>query len=227
MGAAFLSSGPGIVSVDDGGLRFWTVDGSRLRPSRRLAAFPNSSSIRSSHGMLALADQSDGLVHLLREDGRGGERTLRAAPLTSNVYAASFSPDGRRLVTAGQQARIRIWRVSDGRLLQTLPPVPGTTFSAEFSPDGGSVITGGVDGAVRIWNAATGRAIAVLREHAAAVDAASFSPDGRWILSAGDDRTARIYSCEPCAGIERLRTLAHDRTSRDLTAEEIMRYGGG
>ena len=79
---------------------------------------------------------------------------------------------------------------------------------------------------MRIWNAATGSPIGAVREHAAAVDAASFSPDGRRIASAGDDRTTRVYACEPCAPLPRLRALARARTSRDLTAEELRRYGG-
>ena len=225
--AAFMSRGGGILSADDAGLRLWTVDGSRLRASRRLAGLRSSNAVDTSHGMVAVAGRGDGQAYLLREDGRGGMLTLRAAPPSVDVYAASFSPDGQRLVTAGQQAPIRIWRVSDGRLLNSFRAVAGTTFSAEFSPDGRRVITSGVDGPVRIWDAATGWPVAVLREHLAATDAASFSPDGRSILSAGDDRTARIYPCEPCAPPRALMTLANDRVSRELTDKELQSYGGG
>jgi WD40 repeat protein len=231
LSAAFLPDG-GIVTGDaTGTVRLWSTSGGRLQPGRRLLGPgrgpPDSPITLRAKGALIAVGLGNGTVHLVRQDGTQ-VRVLQAASGGDEVvYAASFSPDGRRLVTAGLHQPIRVWNVADGRPRRTITGVPGTTFGAEFSPDGRRLVTGGVDGAVRLWDAATGRPLAVLHEHADVVNAVSFGPDGRTILSASDDRTARIYPCEPCESVRTLLALARARTSRDLTAAELRRYADG
>jgi WD40 repeat protein len=180
-----------------------------------------------AHGDLIAIALGNGTVHLVRRDGTP-VRTLRTASGGDEiVYAASFSPDGRRLVTAGTHQPIRVWNVADGSRSRTITGVPVTTFGAEFSPDGRTLITGGADGDVRLWDADSGRPLAVLHEHADVVNAVSFGPDGNTILSASDDRTARIYPCDPCLPESTLLALARARTSRDLTDGEVRRYSEG
>jgi WD40 repeat protein len=231
LSAAFLPDG-GIVTGDlFGTVRLWSTSGGRLQPGKRLFG-PGATdadlpvTLRTNGDMIAIA-LGNGTVHLFRRDGTP-VRVLRTASGGDElVYAASFSPDGRRIVTAGAAQPIRVWRVADGKPELTITGVPGTTYGAEFSPDGRRIVTGGADGDVRLWDATTGRPLAVLHEHSNVVNAVSFSPDGRSILSASDDRTARVYPCEPCEPVDKLLALARERTSRDLTAAELRRYADG
>jgi WD40 repeat protein len=229
--ATFLPDGRIVTGDLNGTVRLWSTSGGRLRPGQRLMG-PGSGptdraiSLRAKGDLIAIA-LGNGTVHLFRQDGTP-VRVLRAASGGDEVvYAASFSPDGRRLVTAGAAQPIRVWSVADGKPQVTITSVPGTTYSADFSPDGRRLVTGGADGDVRLWDAATGRPLAALHEHSAVVDSVSFAPDGRTILSASDDRTARIYPCEPCEPVGKLLSLARARTSRDLTAAELRRYADG
>jgi len=231
LSATFLPDGRIVTGDQTGTVRLWSTSGGRLQPGRRLFGPSTGTSdlpiSLRAHGDLVAIALGDGTVHLFRQDGTP-VRVLRAASGGDEVvYAASFSPDGRRIVTAGAAQPIRVWRVADGRPQLTITGVPGATYGAEFSPDGRRLITGGADGDVHLWDAATGRPLAVMHEHADVVNAVSFGPGGRTILSASDDHTARIYPCEPCAPVGTLLSLARARTSRDLTAAELRRYADG
>jgi WD40 repeat protein len=110
------------------------------------------------------------------------------------VQAASFSPDGTRVVTASYDETARIWNATTGQPIFTLAGHKGPVLAASFSPDGTRVITASWDPPVRIWNAATGQPIATLTGHKGKVFAASFSPDGTRVVTASDDNTARIWN---------------------------------
>jgi len=66
----------------------------------------------------------------------------------SIVSDASFSPDGRWVVTAGP-GTAGLFRVSDGRLVFLLSGHEGILTAATFDPTGRTIVTGGADGTVR------------------------------------------------------------------------------
>jgi len=114
---------------------------------------------------------------------------------TGYVLAASFSPDGRKLITGNADNTARLFDVDQksatyGKLLLTLRGHAGWLRAASFSPDGGRVLTGSDDKTVRLWEADSksanfGAQIAFV-EAGQPITAADFSPDGsRLALSAG------------------------------------------
>jgi len=66
------------------------------------------------------------------------------------VFGASFSPDGRWIVTAGP-VTAGLWQVSDGRPLTYLHGHTEPLTSASFSPDGRRILTSSRDGTVRTY----------------------------------------------------------------------------
>ncbi len=113
---------------------------------------------------------------------------------TAAVLAASFSPDGTRVLTASSDKTARIWNATTGQPIATLTGHTDVVWAASFSPDGTRVVTASWDKTARIWNAATGQPIATLTRHTDAVLAASFSPDGIRVVTAARDETARIWN---------------------------------
>ena len=109
------------------------------------------------------------------------------------VCAASFSPDGQRVVTGSWDRTARIWDANTGQVIHTLQDHQGIVDSASFSPDGRWVVTASDDHTARIWDAATGQVIHTLQGHRNVVCAASFSPDGQRVVTASRDLTARIW----------------------------------
>ncbi len=110
------------------------------------------------------------------------------------IQAASFSPDGTRVVTASNDQTARIWNAATGQPIVTLTGHTGAVRAAFFSPDGTRVVTTSDDKSARIWNAATGQSIAILMGHTAQVWTGSFSPDGTRVVTAAWDKTARIWN---------------------------------
>jgi eukaryotic-like serine/threonine-protein kinase len=114
----------------------------------------------------------------------GERRTLRGHK--GDVYHAGFSPDGKTLVSCGQDGTVRFWDVATGQSLRTIPAQDqaGEVNSAEFSADGRTLVTASDDGKVRLWNLGTYVLEATIPAHKA--DAyARFAPDGRRLISAG------------------------------------------
>jgi WD40 repeat protein len=119
------------------------------------------------------------------------------------VRTATFSPDGKRIVTAGMS----IWGWGDSPLPWVWDAVTGqrlfafkgheangtAVYSAAFSPDGKYVVSTAKDKTARVWDAGTGNELAVLRGHTDPVLDARFSPDGRRVLTVSGDRTARLW----------------------------------
>lgn len=110
----------------------------------------------------------------------------------AQVYSASFSRDGARIVTGGRDMTARVWDAASGRELAVLRPPPDPQsqnpvqlFSgvrtAFFSPDGRRVLTLDSTHHARVWDVASERELGSFDAQAPAYpgrQAASFSPDG-------------------------------------------------
>ena len=121
----------------------------------------------------------------------------------SYVEAASFSPDGRTIVTASWDKTARLWDAASGKELQRLTH-EGKVQAASFSPDGRTVVTASQDKTARLWDAASGKELQRLT-HEDGVLAASFSPDGRTVVTASQDKTARLWDAASGKQLQRLK----------------------
>jgi WD40 repeat protein len=112
------------------------------------------------------------------------------------VEPAAFNPDGTRVATGSFDKLVRIWDVSNGKVITELRGHESRVNSVPFSPDGLHVVTGSYDEpsqAVRIWDVKTGQQIGTLKGHNALVDSIHYSRDGTLIIAGSEDNTARIW----------------------------------
>jgi WD40 repeat protein len=117
---------------------------------------------------------------------------------TGPVTLATFSPDGKTLATASEDASVVLWNMA------TPQPVPRAAlrghgkgvFSASWSPDGKTLATGSQDQTVRLWNPAKQTTRDTLDDFEAAVHGVAYSPDGKWLATIALDRTVLVRDTE-------------------------------
>ena len=111
----------------------------------------------------------------------------------ARVWSASYSPDGRKIVSASDDKTIKIWDANMEKCLQTLTGHTSWVVSASFSPNGAKVVSASNDKTIKIWDANTGKCLKTLTGHNSYVRSASYSPDGTKIVSASVDYTIKIW----------------------------------
>ncbi len=103
------------------------------------------------------------------------------------VFAIAFSPDGKTLLTASDDATARVWQASSGMALHTMLHLREVRAAA-FSPNGESVLTGGWDRTARLWDVTLPTTI----EHQDVVSAVAFSPDGKTVLTGSRENRGKM-----------------------------------
>jgi dipeptidyl aminopeptidase/acylaminoacyl peptidase len=167
-----------------------------------LAYVPNST--------LIAAASTDGTTRLI--DSAKPQQPVRSLGETGSpeIKALDVSADGSYLATASEDRTVRIWRISDGKRLQTLAGPPSTDADVAFSPDGKFVALAAADAAVHIWEWQEDRKLAVLHRHVDAINSVQFAPDES-IITASDDSTVAIFACTTCQPFNELLKVAEER----------------
>jgi WD40 repeat protein len=111
-----------------------------------------------------------------------------------------FSPDGARLLTAGQDNAAWIWDAIT--LRKVAGPMTHDAFidMATFSPDGRRVATCGWDNAARVWDAETGLPLTGHLKLDGRITRVVFSPDGKFLAGAAMEGRACLWNLSTPSG---------------------------
>jgi WD40 repeat protein len=190
-----------VTTCDDGFARLWRLaDATPLAQVKSNGQPYNFASFSPDDSRAVLTSYADKLVSVWDVSAAlaATNRQMTAQPVLdlskdgSEVWAATFSPDGQHVLTIGGNDA-QLWKIDPPAAIVTFSP-HGAVASAAVSPDGKLIATGSWDQSAKIWDAATGRSIRKLdRVHGGYINSVEFSPDGRQLLSASSDHTARLW----------------------------------
>jgi mono/diheme cytochrome c family protein len=140
-----------------------------------------ASGVAGAYGMaFVFSTQTGELLHEL-----GGHRDV--------LYAATFSPDGKMIATAGYDRVIKLWDSRSGEALRSMVGHNGAIYDLAFSPDGKVLISGCADETVKLWSVATGKRLNTLGQPEGEVLAIDVSGDGKFIIAGSSDNRLRVW----------------------------------
>ncbi|XP_074741593.1 coronin-7 isoform X2 [Strix uralensis] len=159
----------------------------------------------ANHQHVALPLLSAGGQIAVLELSKPGRLPDAAVPTIQNgsaVVDLSWDPfDPQRLAVAGEDAKIRLWRIPEGGLRETLQEpeavLQGHTekiYSIRFHPVASDLlVSSSYDMTVRIWELSAGREALCLRGHTDQIFSLAWSPDGKKLATVSKDGRLRLY----------------------------------
>jgi WD40 repeat protein len=190
-----LSGGRFAAASWDGGIAVFGPAGEVLRrfdhgaEINALAASPDGTRLATT--------AVDGTVRLWSvETGDEGRPDRRADRLverrTGAAIDAAFSPDGRTLVTSGDDLALHVIDLVAGGAPRSLLGHTDAARALTFSRDGRTLYSAGGDGVVRAWDLATGASRAYAG-HDGRVRTLALSSDQRYLASGGADGLVVVW----------------------------------
>lgn len=117
------------------------------------------------------------------------------------VVSVAFSPDGKRIASAGLDKMVRLWDTATGQEVLALHGHADLVGRVLFSPDGQRLASAAADGRVLVWDASSydesaDRRILTIHENGGTIYGLTFTPDSRWLASAGSDHMVKLRDIE-------------------------------
>jgi WD40 repeat protein/serine/threonine protein kinase len=187
-----------VAGNDDGTANVWdTASGQQLLTLKGHTAPPVFGA-----GTLGLLSSSQGQASFLAAAACYPGRTGHIG----RILAIAATPDGRRLVTAGEDGSVRVWDSASGRELFTLKGHSQNVRSVAVTPDG-RIVAAGENGTIRIWDAANGQEFPSAIGYTGTILAATLTPDGRRLITGTRHGVVKVWDL--ASGRELLVLMGH------------------
>ncbi|WJW70306.1 AAA-like domain-containing protein (plasmid) [Candidatus Chlorohelix allophototropha] len=119
---------------------------------------------------------------------------------SSSVYTVNFSPDGKRLVVAGNDGYARVYEAGTNKETLALGGKFGPVYKAIYSPDGGTIATIDDRGNTIFYEAGSGKQLGEVITCQCFVNYLAYSPDGKMLAQGLDNNNRLVRVLDPATG---------------------------
>jgi WD40 repeat protein/serine/threonine protein kinase len=181
----------------DGEVHLWDVERrSEAGPPLPAAGTVNSVAFDASGRILAVSEQGGIVIW----DWRRHEVRRRLAT-SGPVFALAFTPDGSRIVLAGQDGLLEVRQVTTSEAREELGSAHmGTVHAMTLSADGALLATGSQDRSVRLWKAPF-REPQFLRGHNSPIWSVAFDSRAAILATGARDGALILWDTASCARV--------------------------
>jgi WD40 repeat protein len=115
--------------------------------------------------------------------------------INHKIVFASYSPDGKYIITAGSDSSIIIWNADRFTIYRTLTGLKARPNVAVFTPGNLFVLAGGKDNKISMWDIGKmpPAMIKTFEGHKGQIKSIDVSSDGKYVASGSADCTVRIW----------------------------------
>jgi WD40 repeat protein len=128
----------------------------------------------------------------------------------ANISALAFSPDGKYLVSASEDATLKLWDPISGAEMRTLRGHSNVVTALAVNADGREIASASLDHTLRVWNAATGEGIASFRGPAPSVYLLKITPDSSSLITAETVAAGTVLRIWDIKSGQQLRAIKRD-----------------
>ncbi len=197
----YLATAQGDDSTNAGVIKLWDASsgqpvrtlGKHSCPATCLSFSPDGKHLVSGCGLPPQLATRQSSCEIKLWDVVSGNEIRRLPGHINYVLAVAFSPDGKRLVSSGNDGTNHLWDPLTGKLLESLSGHQESVTELTFNPTGTLLATGSLNSTIKVWNLPEPHLVRTIRGHAGAVEGLTFSPDGRRLASASRDGTIKIW----------------------------------